>query len=144
MKIRGKKGDSELFFSQLIPLVIILIVLFSLVLFVSKSASSALVYEELYAKKVGLVIENGMPGLQVNVDISDLYNLWKKQGLDLGRFRGEVIVINQDTNTVTVWAGSKGNYVYPFVNENDFTYLVNFDTTKSPPEAVLTLNFKNA
>ena len=80
MIIRDKRGEgNETILAEIVPLMVIILVFISLIIFVSKAATSSFVVEELYAKKIALLIENGVPGLNVNIDISDLYAAWKKR-----------------------------------------------------------------
>jgi hypothetical protein len=140
MQIANKRGGSDFVLSEIVPIILTLLFFFSLIVFVNNSANSSLFLEELYAKKIGLAVEQGMPGLEISMDISDLYSAWKKNNADLTNFREGVIKCDQDKNEIVVHAGGASNYYYSFVNERKFSCLVN---VKSSTEAVIKLTFNN-
>jgi hypothetical protein len=129
MQIRGKIGSNESMLSTIVPVVIILLFFIPLLIWVTKATTSGLVIEELYAKKIGLIIETGLPGLEVEVDIKDICDYWVKNKIDMTNFRETAIIIDKSNNLVSVRAGKSGGYSYPFVNERDFTATSNCDSS---------------
>jgi hypothetical protein len=138
MKFRGKKGGSDITLSEVVFLSVVSIFFVFLLVFLNKGVSSGLTSEEIYAKKIGLIIEGGMPGLEVSLNISDLVKSWIEEKADMSKFRSNAITIDKNENSVLVKVGEGGGYKYFFLNENDFDYVYNLQGS----DAKLIVTFK--
>ncbi|VVB80436.1 Uncharacterised protein [uncultured archaeon] len=75
------KRASETAVSEIV-LIVASILLFSvLLIYVAKASTSSLYYEEIYAKKIGLAIEDSLPGTVLEFDISIPYQISKTNKL---------------------------------------------------------------
>jgi len=77
----NKKAMSVLIGTIIFMLVVIVFVS-AMLYFVSRTANSTSIIEQIYAKKIALIIDQTKPGTNISLDISELYLLADKNGFD--------------------------------------------------------------
>jgi len=73
----NKRGD-EIVMEQAIFIILNLIFFLTLLYFVYNSSSGSFVNEQYYAKQIALMIDEAKPGTVISIDVTDGYNLVKK------------------------------------------------------------------
>lgn len=82
-------------------------------------AGQSAFYEQIYAKKVGLLIDKAKPGSEINYDVSELYKRAKKSG-----FKGRVVDIDNNENRVRVKLADGGGFDFNYFNSADVVWEV--------------------
>jgi hypothetical protein len=79
--------------------------------------------EEMYAKKIALIIDSAKPGMSISLNMKDAVDQAKKEDY----LNKKIVMING--NTVTVKLREKGGYSYSFFNDVDFDILYFYPTS---------------
>jgi hypothetical protein len=115
MKKMNKRGQD-----LVLPIVIFLILniaFFTLMLvFVQRVSSNAIVYEEIYAKKIGLILNRAEPGMSLQIDVTPIIKIALKNGIQTKDMQ-EVIKIDTEKGIVTVMARKEGGFSYPYFSK---------------------------
>lgn len=111
--LSGKKGDSPIY-SNIFFLILNLAFFGILLLFIYTSSTGALVYEQSYAKEIGLLLDNAQPGMKLTINMADALAIAQKN-----KFNGEFVKIDTNTNEVIVKLSSSGGYTYKFFTNYD-------------------------
>lgn len=109
--VKGKKG--EMLIENIVFLILNLAFLAILVLFLVKQGGSGSLYEETYSKQIALLIDSSRPGMEMEINLQDGYDIAKENGVPVD----QVVVINNELNTVTVRLSQDGGDEYHFFNE---------------------------
>lgn len=88
-----------------VHLIIVLLVFSSVALFVSKQADGSYVYEEIYAKEIGLIIDSSKPGMEVFIDFAKGYEI-AEENKKTGK------LVSYSDNIVDVSLANRGSYVF--------------------------------
>ena len=104
--MKSRKGQ-EMVTEQIIFIILNLIFFLTLIFFVIRSGSTDSVTEETYAKKIALIIDNMQPGMEVQLQASDLIS--KIQANNFNDFP-----ITAKNGVVTVKVSSKGGYNFNY------------------------------
>ena len=120
----NKKGD-KLIFETIIFLVLNVVFIAVMVLFVHSTGGKTFVYEKIYAKQVALLIDNARPGIEVELDISELYILAEKN-----KFKGNILNINSENNKVRIKLTEAGGYEYGFFSDAGVVWNLNKELGK--------------
>lgn len=93
---------------------ILFAVVFLMMMFlgVVRAGSSSILYEQIYAKQIALVIDKAEPGIEVKLDIYDLYDSARKN-----KFSGEVVKIDNGENKVSVKVVDGKGYDFYYFND---------------------------
>lgn len=122
----GKKGEAEeVSWPQVIFLVLVIAFMAVFFIFARNSLTGSLVQEEVYAKKIALLIDSAKPGTDLFLDITPLNEVsTKSQGKNL---ESQIITLDSDKNSVMV-SLRLGNrsYHYPYFTD----YNVSGQSTK--------------
>lgn len=113
----GKKGDAEeVSWPQVIFLVLVIAFMAVFFIFVRNSLTGSLVQEEVYAKKIALLLDSAKPGTDLLLDITSLKEVAAKT--QSKNVEGQFITLNSDKNSVTVSLrlGERG-YTYPYFSD---------------------------
>ena len=109
MEINFKKKGSSNVLGPVVIFVILNLMFFSLLLyFVVKQSTGAIVYEELYAKKIALLVDNARCNTEIVFNVSDLSGVLEKNSYELSN----VFSFNSEKSEVVVRVASKGGYAY--------------------------------
>jgi len=100
----NKRGENILY--ENLTYFLIIVIFFSLLfVFVSKSGSGLGTYENVYAKKIALMIDMTKPDSKITLDISDIVNFALKNGVNENNI-DSVISFDNIGKQVTVKLGS--------------------------------------
>lgn len=108
--LMNKRGDlTEL----IIFIVINAMVLATLLLAISRAGNSASIYEEVYAKQIGLILDSAKAGTTVTLDVAEIFAI----ATDNNVAQTSMVNIDCNTNEVTVRLTRTGGYTFNFFNE---------------------------
>ena len=108
----NKKGDT-LVFEIVIFIVLNLIFFVALFTFVWQSSKGALVYEQVYAKQIALLIDEAKSNTLIQVDLSDGARIAKSNKID----PNGIVSIDQNQKRVKVSLTGTGGYSFQYFND---------------------------
>jgi hypothetical protein len=116
--MKNKKATN--FITGTVMFIIINILFFSIIfLYVSNIGSKTNSLEQIYSKKIALVIDNLERNTEINISILEITSEAEKN-----KFYGEILSFDCDKGIVTVYASPGGGYSYYFftkINQEDIT-----------------------
>lgn len=107
----NKKGESgeTIGLEEMVFLILNLAFFAVLIIFIHNAGSRAFVYEEAYAKQIVGIIDQGKPGMNILLDVSN--------GLNIGEDNGfQEFIVDDEKNLVTVKLSSNG-YSYRYFSD---------------------------
>lgn len=110
-KLKMKQGNILTENVIFIILNVLFIVILLLFVFIKSSESSHL--EEIYAKKIALLLDSARVGSEIILDFNDVLDKAEKENLDAN----QIVLING--NIVSVKLREDGGYRYSFFNDVD-------------------------
>ncbi len=111
---------SETFLSYNLIFIVLVVVFFVAVsLIIVRYETNTALYEEVYAKQLALLIDKAEPGMEMEIDITDMLNLATKN-----RFNGKIIDINNKENYVRVMLINGEGYSHYYFNDVDILWNV--------------------
>ncbi|MEI7718584.1 MAG: hypothetical protein WCI72_01855 [archaeon] len=114
----NKKGAGEdIAWPEIIFIVLLLAFMAVFFLFVKNNLSGALVEEEVYAKKIALLIDSAQPNTTIFLEVSELNKIAMKSGETKEYYR-DIVKLNRQNHSVDVSLrlGSK-KYSYSYFSE---------------------------
>ncbi len=114
MLIKNKKGVDDLLFMTLAFLFFVTVFGLSVLYFASHSKNAAVLQEEIYAKKIALIIDSARPGTKVILDVSELVDIKEKNKY---ASTSPIIHIDNDGHWIQVNLGVKGGITYSYFND---------------------------
>ncbi|NCO11310.1 hypothetical protein CO038_03075 [Candidatus Pacearchaeota archaeon CG_4_9_14_0_2_um_filter_39_13] len=117
-----KKGD-EIFAPAIMFWVLTLIVIGSLSYFVWNSSSGAIVYEQAYAKEIGLLLDNAQPNMTILIDMKEGLEIYGEKNLDSKDLsfildsEGVEKIVSIENNRVTVSLLGFRGYSFQFFTD---------------------------
>jgi len=140
---RSIKKRGGLAFPIIIFLVLNIAFFTIMMLFVQRVSSNALIYEEAYAKKIGLLLNRAESGMEFRINVTDLALVAKKNGLTDQEVKKLLINIDTEKGTVTIKAKKEGSFVFPYFSEieleqgeNPTTWLNLVFDKNNPPKLI--------
>jgi hypothetical protein len=131
-RLNNKKSESLIY--PTVIFIILNILFFSiLLLFVFKSSSGALIYEQVYAKQIALIIDKAKPDMEISIDFSEGIKIAKKNKLSEEQLK-RIVEIDSKTNKIIVSLSNKGGY--------SFKYFPDYFVSSDFKENQLILNIK--
>ncbi len=125
----GKKG-SDMIFPPFIFVVLAIVVFGVLILYVGNASTGVLVYEQAYAKQVGLLIDEAKSEMQILVDF--------EEGVEVaGDKKTGLIKVDNKTNQVIVNLGSKSGYSFKYFSDYEV------DVYADPDNNLIIINIKD-
>tara|TARA_Y100000310_G_scaffold333757_1_gene411950 strand:+ start:1067 stop:1513 length:447 start_codon:yes stop_codon:yes gene_type:complete len=116
-RLNNKKSESLIY--PTVIFIILNILFFSiLLLFVFKSSSGALIYEQVYAKQIALMIDRAKPDMEISMDFSEGIKIAEKNKLSGERLK-KIVEITSEENKVTVSLSHKGGYNFKYFSDYD-------------------------
>ncbi|MEM4605923.1 MAG: hypothetical protein QW103_02730 [Candidatus Pacearchaeota archaeon] len=112
-----KNKRADIIYPIVIFIVLNLIFMSIMLFFINKVSSEALRYEEVYAKKIGLMLNRAEKGDFFEINITDLIKNAQKNGMDYKFMQEEMIIINQFESLVQIKTKKEGGFVYPFFSK---------------------------
>jgi hypothetical protein len=120
MKKTDTRGLSLM--GRVIFIFLVIIFFAAMLFFVIRAGTQASVIEQVYAKQIALTIDNAKPGMEINLDISELYEVAEKN-----EFKGNVVTINNDEKSVMVTLASGRGYKFDFFNDVNVVWRLDKD-----------------
>ena len=110
--LKNKKADSPVYPTVIfITLNIMFVVL--LLMFIWKSSSGALIYEQTYAKQIALLIDSAEPGMKLSINVEKGFEIAEKNDFDKEK------IVKIEGNEIIVKLASKGGYSFQFFSDYD-------------------------
>lgn len=123
---RLNKRGQDLTISILIFILLNIAFFSMMMLFVQRVSSDALIYEEAYAKKIGLILNRAEPGMEFTINITKLIKTALKNNIGPGEI-SEIIQIDTEKGIVKVKAKKEGGFNYNYFSK------INLDQTAESP-----------
>lgn len=119
----GKKGDSEeIAWPTIISIVLLLAFMAVFFLFARNTLSGALIQEEIYAKKIALLIDGAQPNTTLFLDVTELNKLAIRSGEKETSY-ADIIKIDSTNHSVFVSLrlGNQTGYSYNYFSDYNVT-----------------------
>lgn len=116
MRKKGLEAISE----NLIFIVLNTIFFVIFFVFVARASTGAAFYEQLYAKQISLLIDSAKPGMNIEIDVSKLVKLAKKNKLENWQ-AFDCVQVNKEKQEITVKASQK-QYTFLYFNSLKFNF----------------------
>ena len=116
-----KRGSAEdVMWPEVVWIILFLIYAVVFVIFIKDSIYGAAAYEDIYAKKIALIIDGARPGTDVKVEVTDAFKVAEKTKKSRERAMSESFSIDKINNNVKVSLGSRtgGTLYYYFSDYN--------------------------
>jgi len=112
----GKKGDAEeVSWPQVIFLVLVIAFMAVFFIFAKDSLTGSLIQEEVYAKKIALMINSAQPGTDLLIDITSLKKIAIKNGISED-LQNRTVILENNIVSVSARSGGKG-FVYSYYSD---------------------------
>jgi hypothetical protein len=123
MRRLEKRGESPIW-GNVIFTILNLIFFVLLLVFVSRSAGGAQVFEQSYAKEIALAINKAEPGTQIVFDISNGLEIAEDNGQSIEK----IFIFSEEENSIVVsLTKGKGGYRMNYLNDYDIISEINRD-----------------
>ena len=136
MRIKNKRGEAE---NLIMPKIIFITlnIMFAVVLlaFIFRTSSGAVIYEQMYAKQIALIVQESEPLMVIKLNMEEGMKIAEKKGLAFED------AVNVNENVVKVKFSEKGGYEYVFFNDVDVSaYPDKNEDNKYTGEYILIIN----
>jgi hypothetical protein len=123
---RKKGSASEIMWPEITYLILFLVFAAILLIFAKNAAGGVSATEEIYAKKIALIIDGARPITTIMLDVTDAYNMALKEKKTAERVIKESFILDKQKHCVMVSLGTTtGGYSY--------CYFSDYDVGISPP-----------
>ncbi|MEM4181900.1 MAG: hypothetical protein QXX68_01970 [Candidatus Pacearchaeota archaeon] len=112
-----KNKRADMIYPIVIFIVLNIIFMSLMLIFVNRVSSEALRYEEIYAKKIGLMLNRAERGDFFEINITDLIKNAQKNRMDSKFMQEEMIIINTTESFVQIKTKKEGGFVYHFFSK---------------------------
>ena len=119
----GEEGE-ELEAENVIFFILNLVFIIMMLIFVARTGSGASIYEEIYAKKIALMIDEAKAGTTIEIDIAKLIEVAKKNDAQ-AKFN-----IDEENKKVSVYLAQGGGFSFNYFSSYKIYPLVNYETKK--------------
>lgn len=114
LKIDKKRADLT---TPIVIFLVLNIAFFSMMMiFVQRVSSNVLVYEEAYAKDIGLILNRAESGMTIYLDITNLVEIAIKNDLELKDLES-LITIDVEKGVIVVKAKKEGGFEFPYFSK---------------------------
>ncbi|MBR9704611.1 hypothetical protein GOV12_04310 [Candidatus Pacearchaeota archaeon] len=121
MKKRGKldkkKKGSVIILNTIVFIVIVVLFSAIMIFFAIRMGKSAPTFEELFSKQIALVIDKSLPGTNISMDISSLYEISRDN-----EYQGDLVKIDNKNNFVFIKLVNGKGYSYKFFSDYDILW----------------------
>jgi len=115
--MKNKKGVS-LLISNIIFILLVVVFFASMLYFVNSRAGAGIsFYEQVYAKKIALMLDASKPDTTLQIDISKLYD-YKKDN----KYTGKIVDIDYTNKRVLVKASQNSGYIFRYFSDITIVY----------------------
>lgn len=140
-RVFDKRASVDVTLPVVIFLLLNIVFAVTIMAFVNKTLSGAAIYEEVYAKKVGLLIDEAIPKTTIYLDVSKAAQVAKKNGFNDLQLQKEMISFDRNAHRVIVKLGNINGYEYAYFSNRVLSDpIVNIDKNGN---AVLSFEVKN-
>lgn len=104
---------------------ILLVIIFISIMYfaITRAGSQSILYEQIYAKQIALIIDKSKPGMEIELDTFEMQRIARKN-----KFLGNLIKIDNGENKVNVKLTDGNGYNYYYFNDVDVVW--DFDKEK--------------
>jgi len=98
--IKNKKGGTEVLETTIFIILNVVFVAL-LLIFVYNSKNGAIVYEDIYAKQIALIIDNAEPGMVIGINMETLLEKAEKNGISKEKtvsIKGNEVIVSLSEN----------------------------------------------
>lgn len=119
----NKRGSANaIAWPEITFLILFLVFAAILLVFVNNSVGGAFLTEEIYAKKIALIIDGAKPNTDIVLDVTDAYEIALRLKKDSGRALNESFSKANNEPCIFVSLGSgQGGYSYCYFSDYDVT-----------------------
>jgi hypothetical protein len=119
--IRGKRGDAgEISWPQVVFIVLIIAFVGMFFIFARNSLNGALIQEEIYAKKIALMIDSARPNTTFSIDLTKLAEIAKKNKGENSDLSNIIYLTENGYVKVSLRLGGNG-YKYSYFSDYNIT-----------------------
>lgn len=112
--VKSRKGTEDFLSNSVVFIVLVLVFIAIIVFFLLRVSKGVSLVEQVYAKKIALLIDQSKPGTSIELDVMEIYQLADENNFE----RGNTINIDPDERRVTVKATEGRGYSFNFFNDN--------------------------
>jgi hypothetical protein len=114
--VQNKRGAAEdISWPTIIYVLLLMVYIGVFLVFIRDSLSGATVMEEVYAKKVALMLDNARPNTEIRIDVTEIIQLAIDKKKTVERAKMEAFRLDAKKNIITVSLGSgDGGYAYSY------------------------------
>ena len=117
--IRGKmKNKKAIIIQNVIFIMLNLMIAVSLLFFTTSSLSGKYAYEQVYAKKIALIIDAAKPNMSVAVDMKPAFKFLEKTP----KLKDSAVFIDKNNKNVVVDLGSSRGYTFGYFSSLNIEY----------------------
>lgn len=121
--MKNKKSDTLI---ENLVFILLVIVFVSIMYFtITRAGSQSVLYEQIYAKQIALIIDKAKPGMEIELDTFEMQRLSRKNN-----YLGNLVNINNDENKINVKLIDGKGYSYYFFNDVDVIWNLKKDERK--------------
>ena len=117
----NKRGSEAIAWSQIIWIVVFMMIFVISIVFINKAISGAFIYEEVYAKKIALIVDGARPESKFYIDVSDALESVKKNKYNCASTseeRNNDCFFIEGNNIRVKLFGADDGYEYAFFSDN--------------------------
>lgn len=112
-----KKASVDVTLPVVIFLLLNIMFAVTVLAFVNKTLSGAAIYEEVYAKKVALLIDEAIPNTTIYLNVSKAVEIAKKNGFNQLQLQNEIFTFDRKSNGVIVKLSNRWGYEYSYFTD---------------------------
>ncbi len=113
-KRMNKKGAEDFLTNPVIFIILVLVFIAIIIFFLLRASKGVVLVEQVYAKKIALLIDQAKPGTYMEIDVMEIYKLADENNFE----RENTIKLDPDERKVTVKATDGRGYSFNFFNDN--------------------------
>ena len=116
MMFREKRAETASPVIENVIFIVLNIMFFAImILFVVRSVSNAVVYEQAYAKEAALIIDSAKPSMVILMNIEDALKIAKSNSVK----EEDIVRIDSAEKRIILKFSSKGAYSFQYFNDNE-------------------------
>lgn len=119
------KKASEQLIGTLVFTILVIVFSIGLGYVIIRPGSNASLYEQVFAKQIALTIDKSDTGMEIEIPIDKAYEIARKN-----RFNGNIVVIDNYENKITVRLINNKGYEYYFFNNVNVIWNLDKDKKK--------------
>ncbi|MBT4166478.1 hypothetical protein HOE04_05550 [archaeon] len=119
-----KRGITNLM-GNVVYILLVVVFIGVIAVAIARVGSNSTLYEQIYAKQIALLIDKGDVGMEIEMDVYELYSFAKKK-----RFKGKIVDINKESSEVVVRLVDGKGYSYGYFNDVKFAWDLKDDDKK--------------